>query len=388
MPGIHCKQAKNPVIMCIMKQDFLFLREISPKQIKEKTCLLRIDLDIDNREEKNNVRIKAAVKTINYLRANKVKIIIISHRGRPTVKNDPHHSLKKLIPYLEKEIRHKIIFVPALDPEKIKDALNLSKEGIILLENLRFNKGEEKNSKKFAKILATCADIYVNDAFAVTHRTHASVYAITKLLPSYGGLHLEDEINHLNNVLRNPKKPFTLIIGGAKIKDKLGVIQNLEKNTNKILIGGAVGNTLLYARGNSIQKSLYNKEELPLAKKLLKNKKIQLPVDLAWQNKKIIDIGERTIAEFKKVVYGSKTIVWNGPLGEIEKKEGRRGTVAIIKAITDSPAFSLIGGGETVRVLCELRKVKDINWVSVGGGAMLQFLSGKKLPGLEALRKK
>ncbi len=385
---------------------------------------MRVDFNITNAElrgmmrrttRKLHPRLAAVLPTIKFLIKRGAKVIILSHRGRPNLKFpisnyqlpiSKEFTLKLFAKILSKLLKKSVQFIDFKKDFKtiktiIKNALTGS---IFLLENLRFLPGEDKNDKKFAKQLASLATFYINDAFSVSHRKNASVVAITKFLPSYAGLSLENELKNLSQVMRNPKKPLIIILGGAKISDKIGVIKNFLKKTDSFLIGGGVANTFVMAQGVPIGDSLYEKEMLPIAQQLLKSKKIVLPIDAIVNKRRILDIGPKTAKKYAEIIKNARTIIWNGPMGYIEDKRFIKGTEAIIKAIMKSRAFSaprskgrgggprglaIIGGGETTSVVLlktKSYKLKANIFISTGGGAMLEYLAGKKLPGLEALK--
>lgn len=339
-----------------------YLSQLKPDQLKGKTCLVRVDLNVED-EKKDNFRLQAILPTLKFLIKNKAKIIILSHRGR-------RPKLLSLKPFA------KIIS-------------RLLKKPVRFLENLRFSAGEEKNDKKFAKRLAALGDIYINDAFAVSHRQNASVVAITKFLPSYAGLLLEKEIKNLGSAMKNFRKPLIVVLGGVKVSDKIGLIKYFFKKADYFLIGGAMANTFFAAFDLPIGDSVFEKKMIFSAKKLLKSSKIILPVDAKIENRKILDIGPETIKKYGEIIKKAKTIIWNGPIGYFENSKFARGTEEIVKIILkNKKAKIVIGGGETTSLLkLKNLKLKNNTFVSTGGGAMLEYLAGKKLPGLEALKK-
>ena len=396
----------------------------SLKNLKNKTVLVRCDFDVPlshkntestkAQKHKSTIkilddsRLQACLPTIEYLLKKKAKIILIGHLGRPGRKVAPELSLlpikEKLEKILSKDLRFKnydlrINFTNHQSP--------ITNHQILMLENLRFNPDEEKNDKNFAKKLAGLADIYVNEAFAVSHRSAASVDAIKNYLPSYAGLNLVNEIKNLSYVLKNPKKTLIIIIGGAKIETKLPVIKNFLNKADHILIGGAVANDFLLAEGYKVKESLVDKDYIEEAKKILikskvksqksklqlktqnyKDSKIILPIDFVWGNNKILDIGKKTIREYCAIIKKANTIVWNGPMGYFETKKFANGTYEIAKAIFKSKARVIIGGGDTNQILNHNTAYIIHNkkvFVSTGGGAMLEFLGGKKLPGINKL---
>jgi len=419
------------------------LKTFKNLNLKNKKVLLRVnfDLPIKNGKILDDSRIRAHLPTIFYLIKKKAKIILISHLNDPqkihqlitnntrlttnksklALKIKKRFSLKVVADYLNKlkvdSRQLKVRFVDDCLGEKIKKEIEkLKSREVILLENLRFYKEEEENDKIFAKKLAGLADFYINDAFPVSHRNHASVSAVTKFLSSYAGLLLEKELKNLSQVLERPKHPFIILIGGAKISTKLLVIKNFLKIADQILIGGALANTFFKAKGLNIAQSAYEKKMIKEVKKLLRNKKIILPTDvkikLNIKNKKqkiqiknvkieelnklkdfmILDIGEEAIKLFSNFLKSAKMIVWNGPMGYFEEKPFDLGTKKIAEEILkNKKAKIFIGGGETLAALRQiisnlqfLISRKNI-FISTGGGAMLEFLTGKILPGIKPL---
>ncbi|TSC95733.1 MAG: phosphoglycerate kinase [Parcubacteria group bacterium Athens1014_10] len=372
------------------------LKSVKKINVKNKKVLLRADFNVPIKNGKitDNSRIKAVMPTIEYLVKNKAKIILISHLGQPKGTKDKKYSLKLIADYL------KIKFLDDCLGKKTQKTIQAMKPSqIILLENLRFYPEEEKNDPAFAKKLADLADIYVNDAFSVCHREHSSVSAITKFLPSCAGFLLEKEIKELSKILENPDRPFIAIIGGAKISTKIKVIKNLLKKIDYLLVGGALANNFFKVSGYETGKSLIEEEVLGEAKKILKEKKIVLPIDIVVENKKpknineadkneiILDIGPKTAKLFSNYIKKAKMIVWNGPMGMFEKNGFAQGTKKIAEAVLNNKkAKIIIGGGETIVALKNQKKGKNV-FISTGGGAMLKFLEGNVLPGVKPLIK-
>ena len=324
--------------------------------IVDKIVLLRADFDVAIEGEKilDNTRIKAAIPTIKFLLDKKSKIILLSHLGRPQGV-DKTLSLKPIKEVLETLIGQKVNFFDNLE-DKNFTSLNL-------LENLRFWPEEETNDLKFAKKLASLGEFYVNDSFAVCHRAHASIVGVPQFLPSFAGLRLEEEVKKLTQILKQPKNPLIAIIGGAKIETKLPAIKNLAKVADKVLVGGK----LIF----EIQKE-----------------NLEPNIIVASDDIDTKDIGKESIENFSQIISEAKEIIWNGPLGLFEQEKYAVGTKAIAQAIIDSGAYSVVGGGETIAALNKFGFLDKMGYVSTGGGAMLEFLAGKKLPGLEALEGK
>ena len=387
-----------------------YLRKIKHKALKGR-ALLRLDFNTED-----DWRIKAVLPTIKFLLRVASKIVILSHRGRPKG-YDPQLSLKKDGLNLQKLIGRRVRFVPDLDFQVIREVIkNSPPNSTILLQNLRFWKGEEANDPVFAKHLASLVGdfyphtkrghasseqglksprygvgVYVNDAFAVCHRANASVSAITRFLPSYAGLELEKEIKFLSGVMKNPRRPLVLIVGGAKAGDKLGILKYFKNKADNIILGGALANTILYVAGFDVKKSLIDRDPniFENLREVLKYDNLEMPVDYKWSNNAILDIGAASIKDFESIIGCAKTIIWNGPMGLFEKKPYDKGTLAVAKAIVrNKSAFSLSGGGETVAFLKKHGLDKKFSFISTGGGAMLEFLAGKKLPGIKALNQK
>ncbi len=359
------------------------------------TVLLRLDFNTED-----EWRMEATLPTIRFLLKQCEKIVIVSHRGRPTSvkttagkpigKDVSKLSLKKDGENLGKFLKRKVVFIPHFRFREIQKTVEAAPKGsIFLLENLRFLPGEEKNDTKLAKSLASLADYYVNDAFPVSHRANTSTEAITKFLPSYAGLELESEMKHLAHVMGKPKKPLVVIFGGGKAHEKIPVIRYFRKKADMFILGGSVANTLLKERGVDIDSSKVDENPGPLVHTIAGYRNLLLPIDFKMSNRRILDIGVKTEELFAREIKKARTIIWNGPLGLIEEKKFSHGSLALTKSIgRNKKAFRLIGGGETVMFIKKHKMEKAFSFISTGGGAMLEFLSGKKLPGIEALKRK
>jgi len=383
------------------------LRKAKKSAFKGKTVLLRIDLNVEPGAPLDSYRLEAVLPTIRFLRARGARVVMMSHRGNPEAKsmgqtaNRKALSLRPFTALLLKKLREKVVFVDDADLKEAKRKITASKESFFLLENLRFWEGERKNSAQFSKRLAVLGDAYVNDAFAESHRKVASITGIPKYLPSYAGLRLEEEVKRLGGVMKKPLHPVTLVVGGAKIADKVGVIEYFWKRADAVLMGGGPANTFFAAEGVPMGDSLVDVSAFPFVKEYRDKGKIMLPVDsevhAAKGSERILDIGEVTARWFGDIVEDSKTVIWNGPMGFFEKKGFEKGTIAVWKAILalakkNPRARIVVGGGETIASLQLLKannyKLKTSNlFLSTGGGAMLEFLSGEKLPGIEALKR-
>ncbi len=365
-----------------------FLSKLKRKDLGHETVLLRVDLNVEKVED--SLRLEASIPTIKWLTERGAKIVLLSHRGRPKIAGgtDSTLSLRATIPFLMKQLGQNINFIDTPDLQVAKDLIAEAPIGSInMLENLRFHADEEANDNKFAKQLAALGTMYVNDAFAVSHRKNASVVAISRYLPSYAGLLFEKEYATLSGILKKPAHPLIFIIGGAKTADKVPVIKNFLKIADCFLLGGGAGNTALVADGVDIKTSIYDPALIGFMKKILKSGKLELITDWLGEDEKILDIGLKTIDKFTARIKTAKTIVWNGPLGLFENPKFAAGSIAIAKAIAESNAFSIVGGGETTQLILSLGLQDKFSFLSTAGGAMLKFLAGKKLPGIEALNK-
>ncbi len=376
-----------------------YLNQSALKKWHGKTCILRADLDIKSGEEHISLRIPAMLPTIRLLLKHEIKVVLMGHRGRPITRKSTL-SLKPFAKLLAKKLKQKITFIPHFNfpriQKQIQSASRRTKNHVFLLENLRFLPAERKDSTRLAKTLASLGDFFVNDSFAESHRKHTSVSAITRFLPSYAGLHLEIEMQRLTYVMKRFKRPLTIILGGTKISSKIGVIRYFWRKADQFLLGGGPANTFLAAQGLPIGNSIFEPHAAPLIKKFINSDKIKLPTDLKIKNRQILDIGPKTIKKYGEIIKRSKTIIWSGPVGLFEKKEYAEGTRGIWKAILSAgrrnkKALIVVGGGETTTSFKLLqpitRNLPPNIFLSTGGGAMLEFLSGKKLPGIEALKK-
>ena len=381
--------------------------------VADKKVLVRVDFNVplnDKGEITDDTRITASLPTIQYLLEQKAAVILMAHLGRPKGQVKPELSLAPVAKHLGKLLGKKILFAPDCVGDAAQAAASKLKPGhILLLENLRFHKEEEKNDMEFAEKLASLADLYVNDGFGVSHRAHASVEGVTHFLPAAAGFLLEKEIQYVGQAVTNPLHPFVAIIGGAKVSDKIGVISNLLDKVDTLLIGGGMANTFLAAQGYKMGKSLVEEDKLDLAKELLakakKNKvNMLLPTDLVMaaafapdaehvtekvknlnQAYMALDIGAETSKAYAEALADAKMIVWNGPMGVFEMDAFCKGTEAVAKAVAKSRATSIVGGGDSVAAIEKLGLAKRITHISTGGGASLEYLEGKVLPGVAAL---
>jgi phosphoglycerate kinase len=376
----------------------------SGKLVKDKVIFLRVDFNepLKNGKMEDETKLIRALPTIRYFLRYRCRIILATHLGEPGGKKIAKLSCRPIAKRLNEILGgNRVKFIDEAVGAKVDKAIKKIKpREILFLENLRFNKGEEKNDPAFAKQLAAEADIYINDAFSVCHRANASISAIKKFVPAYAGFLLQKEIAHLDRI-KKPVKPFIILMGGAKIKTKINLIKNLQGKAAKILIGGALANNFFKAMGLSVGKSLIDKESVLIAKKLLKNKKITLPIDVVvsrpdsgevklineiGKNDVILDIGPQTIMLFSEIIRKAKTLVWNGPMGAFEQPHFRHGTVALGQVVASrsrGKTFGVVGGGETLEALKMTKMEGYVDWVSTGGGAMLSYLGGERMPGLQ-----
>lgn len=384
--------------------------------VTNKNVILRVDINVpvENGIISDDTRIKAVIPTIQYLIKNQAKVILISHFDRPEGKVVPEMSLKQLVGRIEELLGQKIKFVDDCIGEKVSQAVSSTGYGeVILLENLRFYKGETKNDPEFARALASLGNLYVNDAFSCSHRAHASIVGVAEILKSCAGLLLESEIDNLENLVANPKKPMLAIVGGSKVSTKIDLLNALITKAEAIFIAGGMANTFLYAMGNNVGKSLCEKDLKDLALEILASAKknncqIILPKDVVVCKKLengtavrnvdiadvadddiIADVGQKTILDLATKIENLKTIVWNGPLGAFEIKPFDQATTALAKIVAEKTKagklISVAGGGDVVCALNESGFIDDFSYISTAGGAFLEWLEGKSLPGIKVL---
>jgi 3-phosphoglycerate kinase len=376
------------------------------KFLKGKTALLRVDFNVPvkNGVVEDDFKIIAALPTLRFLKRYCRKVVIMTHLGSDEA-GKKIISIRPLAKYLERIMAEKVTVIKAYAENRIPKQLAEKDKGLFFLENLRWNEGERTNNREFAKYLSKLGDVYINDAFAVSHRKHASVSAIKEFMPSYAGLLLAKEIENLNKLIK-PRKPFVVILGGAKIRTKLPLIKNFLKISDVILVGGVLANDFLSAKGYDIGKSHSEPDDIRIAKRLYA-KKIILPVDVTVErpgknNIKsyavddvpkdaiIYDIGPKTISSYSDHIKKASTIVWNGPMGLFERTEFNYGTLAIARVVASysrRKAFGVVGGGETIEALRMSKMSEYVDWMSTGGGAMLAYLGREPMPGLKGLIK-
>jgi len=376
--------------------------------LKNKRVFIRVDFNVPlapgGQEITSDKRVKASLPTINYALEHGAALLLASHLGRPKGKPNPEMSLKPVARRLEQLLGRPVKMAPDCIGPQV-EAMKPAPGEVLLLENLRFHPEEEKNDPAFAKQLASLCDLYINDAFGSAHRAHASTVGIVAFVPkAAAGLLMEQELRYLTMVTKNPAHPCMAILGGAKVSGKIEVISNLSKIVDKLLIGGAMAYTFLKAQGRPVGKSLVEDDKLDLARQLLTSThdKLMLPLDhvVASELKEGaanqvveaipdgmmgVDIGTKTVEQYSKVIAGAKTIIWNGPMGVFEKPPFDRGTVAIAKAVAQSGAVSVVGGGDSEKAVKAAGVAEKISHISTGGGATLEFLSGIELPGVAVL---
>ena len=390
---------------------------VTDLKVEGRRVLVRVDFNVPmkNGEITDDFRIQSSLKTIKYLIDQKARVILMSHLGRPKGEYKKEFSLAPVKTRLEELLGQDVVFIEATTPANdltIAASENLKNGQVMLLENTRFSPGEEKNDPEFAKLLAKHADYFVNDAFGTAHRAHASNVGVSELLPSAAGFLVAKEIEYIKDNLDNPQRPFVAILGGAKVSDKIGVIENLLNKVNAILIGGAMANTFLKANGYDMGKSLVEDDKLELAKSLIEKAKearvdLVLPVDVVVsesldkpkgvktvlledlpKDTMALDIGKMTINLFGDKIKKAKLVIWNGPMGVFENEKFSKGTFEIAKAVAESDAISIIGGGDSALAV-KLSGYEDkVSHVSTGGGASLEMMEGKELPGIAAISDK
>ena len=392
------------------------IRTVDQIDLKGKRVFIRVDFNVPQDEKgaiTDDTRIRLSLPTLRFVMEAGGKAILASHLGRPKGKRDPKYSLAPVAERLSQVAEGKVASAKDCIGEEVQKQIEGMKEGeMLLLENLRFHPGEEKNDEAFSKALASLCDVYINDAFGAAHRAHASTEGITHFVKTVAaGFLMMKEIESLEKALVNPQKPYVAIMGGAKVSDKIGVIQNLLDKVTTLLVGGGMAYTFLKAKGFNVGKSLVEEDQVQFSLQLLENAKgkikFVLPCDhLAAErmdaqaknrivkNEEIpadwicLDIGPETAKSFAEEVRSAMTIVWNGPMGVFEIEPFSHGTFAMAKAVADSSAFSIVGGGDTVAAVNKAGVADRISHISSGGGASLEFLEGRKLPGIEALRER
>ena len=390
------------------------LHTVKEADLKGKRVVIRVDFNcpVKNGVVTDPTRIKAALPTINYILSEGASLVIMTHFGRPKGEKKPEFSLLPVKNEFEKLLGRPVLLAPDVLGKEVEDMVKALKPGeVLMLENVRFYKEEEKNDPEYAKALASYGDVYVNDAFGTAHRAHASTEGVSHYLPSYAGFLIEKEVKYMAPLLENPEHPFVAIIGGSKVSSKITVLESLAKTCDKIVIGGGMAYTFLKVQGHKIGKSLVEDDFLETASSFLekakeKNVEVILPVDhiaakefaetaepVAVDSVDIpddlmgMDIGPKTVKLITDALKDAKNVVWNGPMGVFEFAQFAKGTEMIAKALADSDAVSVVGGGDSVAAINKFGLADKISHVSTGGGASLEFLEGKTLPGIKALEK-
>ena len=390
-------------------------RTITDMDLRGKKALIRVDFNvpIKNGRIGDDTRIRASLPTIRYALEHGATVILMSHLGRPKGKPNPEYSLRPVAEHLSTLLGKPVQFAEdCIGPAAEAAIAKAGPGGVVLLENLRFHAEEEKNDEGFAKALASLGDVYINDAFGSAHRAHASTEGIVRQIKvSAAGLLMADEIAHLGRVLENPDRPFVALLGGAKVSDKLEVIENLIPRVDALLIGGAMAYTFLKARGVPVGKSLVEADLLDTARDVERrakerNLRLELPVDHvvapaleatapaetlkvgdpAIGDRMGLDIGPETVKIYSDVLAGAKTVIWNGPMGVFEMDAFAKGTIAVAKAVANVKGTTIIGGGDSIAAVAKAGVTDRITHISTGGGASLEFLGGRSLPGVEALK--
>lgn len=394
----------------------MFLKKsIKDIDVKGKRVFVRVDFNVPMEDGKitDDTRIRAAIPTIEKLVESGAKVILASHLGRPKGEVKEEMRLTAVGEHLSKLIGEKVTKLEDCIGEEVEKAVSAMNEGdIVLLENVRFHKGEEKNDEELSKAFASLADVYVNDAFGTAHRAHASTEGVAKFIPGVSGLLMEKELDVLGKALTNPERPFTAIIGGAKVKDKIGVIDNLLDKVDNLIIGGGLSFTFIKAQGYSIGKSLLEEDKIDLARGFIEKAKekgvnLLMPIDAVvatefskdaeskvvdiseipddWMG---LDIGPKTAEKYAEVIKNSKLIIWNGPMGVFEMDKFAGGTKAVAEAMAETEGYTVIGGGDSVAAVEKFNVADKMDHISTGGGASLELMEGKQLPGIVALQDK
>jgi len=391
-------------------------KSVKDVEVRGKRVLVRVDFNVPLDEQgqiTDDTRITASLPTIEYLVKEGARVILASHLGRPKGKVSPKYSLAPVAKHLSKKLGQDVQLVGDCVGNVAREAVSKLQDGqVLLLENVRFHAEEEKNDPTFARDLSTLADLFVNDAFGTAHRAHASTEGVTHYIPAFAGLLMQKEVEFMGDALERPERPFVAIIGGAKVSDKIGVIENLLGKVDALIIGGGMANTFLKAQGFKVGKSLLEEEKVELAKQLIEKAKakgveLELPIDvvvaLAFEanaphrtvsvseiqdNEMVLDIGPSTIGRFEARISTAKTVIWNGPMGVFEMDAFAKGTEGVAQAVASCKGITIVGGGDSVAAVEKMGVANRMTHISTGGGASLEFLEGKVLPGVAALQDK
>jgi len=391
-------------------------KSIKRHEIKDKTVLVRVDYNVPMDPGTTNIaddsRILASIPQIEYLLSRNCKVVLLSHLGRPDSSSGNEFSMMPITTRLSKILGKPVLQLPSCKGKDVENQINQSPhKSVSMLENIRFEAGETKNDRNLSRALANLADVYINDAFGVAHRAHASTEGITHYIPSYIGFLMQKELDILGKLMSNPDRPMTSIIGGVKASDKMGVLRNLSKTVDTIIIGGGMAATFIKAKDFEVGSSKYEDDRLSEVRDLMENDKIRaeliIPTDVIVadrfhadanfevtdvdsipENMIILDIGPRTAEKYAAIISGSSTVIWNGPMGVFEWKNFSSGTINVAKAIAGlKDGTTVVGGGSTADVVSKLNMNNDVTHVSTGGGATLKYLEGKPLPAIEAILK-
>ena len=389
-------------------------KSVQDIDVRGKRVFVRVDFNVPFDEQHNvsdDTRIRAVLPTIHYLTEQRAKVILASHLGRPKGKVAEEFRLDPVARHLCELLGKEVIKTDDCIGEEVNAVIAEMQEGdVLLLENLRFHPGEEKDDPAFARELAALADIYVNDAFGTAHRAHASTHGIAKFLPAVAGFLLQKEMQMLGSAINKPQRPFTAIIGGAKVSDKIRIIKNLLDKVDNLLLGGGMANTFIAAQGFDVGKSLFEADKVEMAKELINKAKTKgidflLPTDLVVApvlspsaqtevvavtsipvDSMALDIGPESVKKYSEIINNSKTVIWNGPMGVSEMEAFSNGTNSLVRALADSGAVTIVGGGDLDAAVEKTGLAEKITHISTGGGASLEFLEGKELPGIAVLQ--
>lgn len=388
-------------------------KSVKDVEVRGKRVLVRVDFNVPLNEQgeiTNDKRIKASLPTILYLVREGARVILASHLGRPKGQVNPKYSLAPVAKHLSNLLAQEVVFAKDCIGDSAMEPVSKLQDGqVLLLENVRFHGEEEKNDPSFARELAGLAELFVNDAFGTAHRAHGSTEGVTHYIPAVCGLLMQKEVEFMGNALERPERPFVAIIGGAKVSDKIGVIENLLEKVNALIIGGGMANTFLKAQGYNVGKSLLEEEKVELAKQLIEKAKskgveLELPIDVvaatAFQadaahrtvrvseireEEMALDIGAATAEKFEACISTARTVIWNGPMGVFEMEAFAKGTEKVAQAVAACGGITIVGGGDSVAAVEKMKVGERMTHISTGGGASLEFLEGKILPGVAAL---